>query len=104
MISSTQAHPKVPEIEQQLSAGCVCFNLVHGAHALGFAAQWVTRWYAFDHEAAAIFGAKESEFFLLGLSISAQHQLCRKNGRDLRSMLLWNIGAVNSCLTAFMFC
>lgn len=63
VISSTQAHPKVPEIEQQLSAGCVCFNLVHGAYALGFAAQWVTRWYAFDNEAAAIFGAKEGEFF-----------------------------------------
>lgn len=63
VISATQAHPKVPQIEQQLSAGCVCFNLVHGAHALGFAAQWVTRWYAFDAEAAAIFGAKEGEFF-----------------------------------------
>jgi len=63
VISSVQAHPKVPEIEQQLSAACVCFNLVHGAHALGFAAQWVTRWYAFDQEAAAIFGAKPGEFF-----------------------------------------
>lgn len=63
VISSVQAHPKVPTIEQQLSAGCVCFNLVHGAHALGYGAQWVTRWYAFDSEAAAIFGAKEGELF-----------------------------------------
>ncbi|MCZ4272794.1 nitroreductase [Maritalea porphyrae] len=63
VISAVQAHPKVPAIEQQLSAGCVCFNLVHGANALGFAAQWVTRWFAFDDEAAAIFGAKDNEFF-----------------------------------------
>lgn len=63
VISAAQIHAKVPVIEQQLSAACVCFNLVHGAHALGFAAQWVTRWFAFDQEAAAIFGAKPGEFF-----------------------------------------
>ena len=63
VISAAHDHPKIPIIEQQFSAACVCFNLVHAAHALGFAAHWVTRWYAFDAEASAIFGAKEGEFF-----------------------------------------
>ena len=64
VVSSPQAHPKVPEFEQLLSAGNVAFNLLHGAHALGFAASWVTRWYAFDDEAAAMLGAQPGERFV----------------------------------------
>lgn len=64
VISSPQDHPKVPEFEQLLSAGNVAFNLVHAAHALGFAASWVTRWYAFDAEAGAMLGLREGERFV----------------------------------------
>lgn len=64
VLSSPKPHPKVPEFEQLLSAGNVAFNLVHGAHALGFAAQWVTRWYAFDAEAASMLGALPGERFV----------------------------------------
>jgi nitroreductase len=64
VISSPKPHPKVPEFEQLLSAGNVAFNLVHAAHALGFAASWVTRWYAFDAEAAAMLGARDGERFV----------------------------------------
>jgi nitroreductase len=63
VISSAVQHPKIPTIEQQFSAACVCLNLVHAAHALGFGAHWVTRWFAFDNEANQILGAKEGEFF-----------------------------------------
>jgi len=64
VISAPKPNPKIPEIEQLLSAGNVAFNLVHAAHALGFAASWVTRWYAFDPEAAAMLGAREGERFV----------------------------------------
>jgi nitroreductase len=64
VISSPQEHPKVPEFEQLLSAGNVAFNLLHAAQALGFAASWVTRWYAFDEEAAAMLGARTGERFV----------------------------------------
>lgn len=64
VISSPKEHPKVPEFEQLLSAGNVAFNLLHGAHALGFGASWVTRWYAFDAEAAAMLGARDGERFV----------------------------------------
>ncbi|MGJ8527742.1 nitroreductase family protein [Maritalea sp.] len=63
VISTAKLHAKVPKIEQELSAGCVCFNLLHGANALGFAAHWVTRWFAFDVDAAKILGAKTDEYF-----------------------------------------
>lgn len=64
VISSPQSHPKVPEFEQLLSAGNVALNLVHAAYALGFAASWVTRWYAFDPAAAAMLGARDGERFV----------------------------------------
>ncbi|QDZ10592.1 nitroreductase family protein [Devosia ginsengisoli] len=64
VISAPKEHPKVPEFEQLLSAGNVAFNLVHAAHALGFAASWVTRWYTFDAEAAAMLGARDGERFV----------------------------------------
>ncbi|KKB09270.1 nitroreductase family protein [Devosia chinhatensis] len=64
VLSVPQAHPKVPELEQVLSAGNVAFNLLHGAAALGFGASWVTRWYAFDEEAARALGAQDGERFV----------------------------------------
>lgn len=64
VLSSVKPHPKVPEFEQLISAGNVAFNLVHGAYALGLAAQWITRWFSFDEEAAAALGAKHGERFV----------------------------------------
>ena len=64
IISTAKPHVKIPEFEQLLSAGNVAFNLVHGAYALGYAATWITRWYTFDAEAAAVLGAKEGERFV----------------------------------------
>lgn len=54
-------HPKVPEQEQMLSAGCVAYNLLLGAQALGFAAQWLTGWAAYDRDAADILGLRANE-------------------------------------------
>lgn len=64
VISTAKPHVKIPEFEQLLSAGNVAFNLVHGAYALGYAATWITRWYTFDAEAAAVLGAKDGERFV----------------------------------------
>ena len=69
VISAAQPHPKVPELEQVLSAGNVAFNLLHGAYALGYAGSWVTRWYAFDQEAAAVLGARPGEQIIGVISI-----------------------------------
>ena len=39
---------KIPEWEQVLSAGAAAMSLVLAAHALGYAANWITEWYAYD--------------------------------------------------------
>ena len=39
---------KVPEQEQLLSGGALCFQLLLAADALGFGAQWLTGWPAYD--------------------------------------------------------
>jgi nitroreductase len=54
-------HPKIPMWEQQLSAGAVGMNLVHAANAYGFAAQWLTGWFAYDEEAQRFLGLKPGE-------------------------------------------
>ena len=54
-------HPKIPAQEQLLSAGCVAYNLLLGAQALGFAAQWLTGWAAYDADAAALLGLSPQE-------------------------------------------
>ena len=48
VVSRAAPHVKIPEWEQVLSAGAAAMNLVHAAYALGFAANWITEWYAYD--------------------------------------------------------
>lgn len=52
---------KVPEQEQLLTAGCVCFALLQSAQALGFGAQWLTGWAAYDASIARILGLQADE-------------------------------------------
>lgn len=52
---------KVPQQEQILSAGCVAYNLLLGAQALGFGAQWLTGWAAYDRDVAALLGLADQE-------------------------------------------
>jgi len=54
-------HPKVPAQEQVLSAGYVAYNLLLGAQALGFGAQILTGWAAYDREVAHLLGLGENE-------------------------------------------
>lgn len=52
---------KVPEIEQKLCAGSVANNLLLGATALGFGAQWLTGWAAYDAGVANLLGLAANE-------------------------------------------
>jgi nitroreductase len=63
VVSKAGAHEKIPEWEQVLSAGAAAMNLVHAAHALGYATTWLTGWYAYDPEATAFLGLKPGERF-----------------------------------------
>jgi nitroreductase len=61
VVSRAAPHVKIPEWEQVLSAGAAAMNLVTAAHALGFAATWITEWYAYDRAALDALGLKADE-------------------------------------------
>jgi nitroreductase len=48
VVSRAAPHVKIPEWEQVLSAGAAAMNLVNAVYALGYAASWITEWYAYD--------------------------------------------------------
>ncbi len=54
VVARLHADSKVPEIEQKLCAGNVAYNLLLGAYALGYGAQWLTGWAAYDRDVARI--------------------------------------------------
>jgi len=61
VVSRAVPHVKIPEWEQVMSAGAAAMNLVVAANALGFAAQWLTEWVAYDEEARALLGLAPEE-------------------------------------------
>lgn len=81
VIARPRPHPKVPELEQMLSAGNVAFNLVHAANIHGYGTHWVTRWFSFDKEASAIFGAAEDEQFVGFVHIGTPQQRLEERDR-----------------------
>ena len=56
IISNTVEHSKIPEWEQILSCGAVCTTILYAAQSLGYAAQWVTEWYAYNEKMLTTLG------------------------------------------------
>lgn len=52
---------KIPEWEQTLSSGAACMNMLNAAHAIGFAAQWITEWPAYNSDVADALGVGDNE-------------------------------------------
>jgi nitroreductase len=61
VVSRAAPHVKIPEWEQQLSAGAAAMNLVIAAHAMGYAASWITEWYAYDRRVLDALGLASHE-------------------------------------------
>ena len=61
VVSRAAPHVKIPEWEQVLSAGAAAMNLVTAAHALGYAATWITEWYAYDRRVLDLMGLGPNE-------------------------------------------
>jgi nitroreductase len=61
VVSRIEDTGRIPEQEQLLSAGCVCFALLQAAQLLGFGAQWLTGWPAYDREIAERLGLASFE-------------------------------------------
>ena len=61
VVSRAGPHAKIPEWEQQMSAGASAMLLVTAAHALGYAAAWLTEWYAYDRAVLDALGLAANE-------------------------------------------
>lgn len=65
-VLSTPVAENTPVWEQQLSAGAVCMNLLHAAHALGLGGKWLTEWVAYDAEILEALGGNPSRDRIAG--------------------------------------
>lgn len=61
VISEARPHAKIPEWEQVLSCGAACQNMIVAGSAMGYAAQWLTEWYAYDPDVSAALGLQGGE-------------------------------------------
>lgn len=86
VVSAPRPNPKVPEWEQVLSAGAVCFNLLLTAHAFGYAGSWLTEWPTFDERARVALGLSAEEriagFVYLGTATQGATERVRADVRS----------------------
>jgi nitroreductase len=62
VIASPKPSPKIPAVEQQMSAAALCFGILNAAEAAGWGACWLTGWPAHDAGfAARAFGCTDAE-------------------------------------------
>jgi nitroreductase len=69
VLSRPDRSSAVPLREQELSAGAACMNILHAAHALGYAGGWLTGWAAYDDTVRDTFGGPDERiagFLFLG--------------------------------------
>ena len=59
VLSSPKTASKIPVWEQELSAGAATMNLLHAAHAMGFAGGWLTAWPSYNDTVRDAFGTAE---------------------------------------------
>lgn len=72
-VASIQEHPKVPEFEQLITAGCAAHGVIQAAYAQGLGAMWRTGDMAYDPVVKAGLGLKAHEqvigFIYLGSAL-----------------------------------
>ncbi|MHA7872540.1 MAG: nitroreductase family protein [Hyphococcus sp.] len=81
VVSSVDREHRTPEWEQVLTAGAVCQNLLLAASAHGFAAQWITEWYAYDQRAVEALELKANERVAGFVYIGAAKELPKERAR-----------------------
>jgi nitroreductase len=61
IVSHTDPEHKIPEWEQILSSGAACQTMLISALSMGFAAQWITEWYAYNDDVKAALGVQSPD-------------------------------------------
>ena len=80
VLSTPVDHPKIPVWEMSLSSGAVCMNLLSCAQSLGYAAQWLTEWYAYNEKMLEYLGGRKKIDKISGF-IYIGHKLEEPNER-----------------------
>jgi nitroreductase len=83
VVSRVRENIPIPVWEQELSAGAVCQNILVAAHAMGFVANWITEWYAYDTRVKERLGLKSGEriagYIYIGTSATPLEERVRPN-------------------------
>ena len=92
VLSTPVEHPKIPEWEMILSSGAVCMNLLACAQSLGYAAQWLTEWYAYNKKMLEYLGGrpeidKISGFIYLGHKVEEPNERRRPDPKNVINYL-----------------
>ena len=78
VVSAVDRAHKTPEWEQIMTVAAVCQNMLIAASAHGFAALWITEWYAYDRAVLEGFGLRPDEriagFIYLGRAREAPRE------------------------------
>lgn len=79
---------QIPEQEQLLSGGAVCFALLLAAQGMGFGAQWLTGWAAYDRPIMDLLGLTEHERVLGFIHIGTASEIAPERARpDIDELL-----------------
>lgn len=88
LISSVNKDHRTPEWEQVLTAGAVGQNLLLASCAYGFAAQWLTEWYAFDERIEKALSLTADEKIAGFIYIGTATQMPKERGRpDMNALI-----------------
>ncbi len=93
VVSRAGQHVKIPEWEQVLSAGAAAMNLVIAANALGYGANWITEWYAYDRNALEALGVGPSERIAGFIHIGTPAQPSEDRPRPALDTIVTRFGA-----------
>ncbi|WP_242184183.1 nitroreductase [Sphingomonas sp. CARO-RG-8B-R24-01] len=87
VLSAPRTESHIPLWEQELSAGAACMNLLHAAHALGYAGGWLTGWPSYSAAVRDAFGSDPERiagFIFLG---TPSRQLDERPRPDLANIV-----------------
>ena len=92
VLSTPVDHPKIPMWEMTLSSGAVCMNLLSCAQSLGYAAQWLTEWYAYNNKMLEYLGGRQeidkiSGFIYLGHKVEEPNERRRPDPENVINYL-----------------
>tara|TARA_R110000787_G_scaffold48054_4_gene116041 strand:- start:15 stop:611 length:597 start_codon:yes stop_codon:yes gene_type:complete len=89
VLSKVVKEHKIPEWEQVLSSGAACQTMLIAALSMGYAAQWLTEWYAYDEDVKKAVGADADDriagYLYLGSDPNEPTERARPDYEDIVS-------------------